>query len=407
AGGAVIADAVHIQKVGGGSASEFLKSGFEFLVNTGTTDNQNAPQVAVAANGSFVAVWASSAGSREVYMRRFATDGSPIGGETQVNTYSSNDQNAPAIAMAPDGRFVISWTSTGQDTSFDGVFAKLFDSAGNAVTGDILVNTHVADNQRFSSVSMNSSGQFVISWQSDHQDDANGVGIHAQRFDANGTPVGSEILVNSTTEGDQRFPSVALTEEGSFAVVWQSNYNAQGYEIFAQRFDANGVKEGSETQVNQYTFNDQTNATVAYSPAGRFLIAWQSTTADGSGDGVFGRLLNVSGQFDSNEFRINSETFNDQRFPSVASTANGDFVVAWHSDNQDVAGGRGVYAQLLNSAGEHVGMEIPVNSTVLGDQMNPSVGIGPSGRAVIVWESDQPEDGDAFGVFAQIFQVID
>ncbi len=51
--------------------------------------------------------------------------------EFQVNTYTLHSQMHPAVAMAPDGRFVVVWMSYGQDGSYDGVYAQRFDAQGN------------------------------------------------------------------------------------------------------------------------------------------------------------------------------------------------------------------------------------------------------------------------------------
>ena len=41
----------------------------------------------------------------------------PFGGEFQVNTYTTGDQDFPVVAVAPDGQFIIAWQSQGQDGS--------------------------------------------------------------------------------------------------------------------------------------------------------------------------------------------------------------------------------------------------------------------------------------------------
>ena len=52
--------------------------------------------------------------------------------------------------------------------------------------------------------------------------------IFGQRHDASGAEVGGEFAVNTTTASDQRNAAVAVHDDGSFVVVWQS--------LFARRF---------------------------------------------------------------------------------------------------------------------------------------------------------------------------
>ncbi len=58
----------------------------------------------------------------------------PLGGETQVNTYTTSYQLSPALAMSGTGDFVVAWNSQGQDGSGSGVFSQRAVTNGPAVT---------------------------------------------------------------------------------------------------------------------------------------------------------------------------------------------------------------------------------------------------------------------------------
>jgi hypothetical protein len=53
----------------------------------------------------------------------FALSQVPVGAEFQVNTYSSGDQFAPQIASDAAGNFVVAWSGY-QDGSFLDAFAR-------------------------------------------------------------------------------------------------------------------------------------------------------------------------------------------------------------------------------------------------------------------------------------------
>ena len=85
-----------------------------------------------------------------------------------------------------------------------------------------------------------------------------------QRFDSNGNYVGTEFLVNTYTTGDQWVPTVASDPTGNFVVTWTSqDQDGNGEGIFAQRYAANGSPLGTEFQVNSTTANDQAYSSVA------------------------------------------------------------------------------------------------------------------------------------------------
>jgi hypothetical protein len=149
-------------------------------------------------------------------------------------------------------------------------------------------------------------------------------------------PVGPEFQVNSYTTGLQRNPAVASALLGNFVVVWDSSLqDGDGYGIFGQRFNASGVPQGSEFQVNSYTTGRQYVPAVASDAGGNFVVVWHSSGQDGSGDGIFGQRFNASGVPQGSEFQVNSYTTNYQTLPAIASAANGNFVVVWSSRGQD------------------------------------------------------------------------
>ena len=77
-------------------------------------------------------------------------------------------------------------------------------------------------------------------------------------------------------------------------------------------------------------------------------------------------VLNISP-----DIQVNSYTASFQISPSVATLADGGWVVSWQSDSQDGDRG-GIYLQRYDAAGVAVGGEVQVNSHTSGSQGNPS-----------------------------------
>ncbi len=99
-------------------------------VNTYTTSTQGVPSVSLDADGDFVVVWESqgSGGTDSlgysVQGQRYASDGTTVGGEFQVNSYSTSGQRHPSVSLDADGDFVVVWESDGSggtDTSSESV----------------------------------------------------------------------------------------------------------------------------------------------------------------------------------------------------------------------------------------------------------------------------------------------
>jgi hypothetical protein len=325
----------------------------------------------------------------------------PAGAEFQVNTYTAGNQYIPKVAMDPAGDSVVTWVSANQDGSGYGVYAQRYSAAGAKQGSEFRVNTTTFDNQVYPTVAMDAAGDFTIAWAS-YKQDGNGYGIYAQRYNAAGVAQGGELHVSTTTAGDQSFPTIAMDAAGDFVVAWDSDQGGSTYGIYAQRYNAAGVAQGGQFQVNSYTAGNTTFPTIGMDNAGDFVVAWSSDGQDGSGYGIYAQRYNAAGVAQGGEFRVNTTTSGDQIYPTAGMDAAGDFVVGWESDGQD-GSGYGVYAQRYNAAGVAQGNEFLVNTFTKGDQQQPSLAVDAAGAFAITWES--PQDGSANGVYAQEYNA--
>src|SRR6188508_215988 len=79
----------------------------------------------------------------------------PAGAEFQVNTYSTGNQQGPDVGTDAAGNFVVIWTGAGdQDTSGTGVFGQRFSADGSQLGGEFQVNTYTTDDQGFQKVAV-------------------------------------------------------------------------------------------------------------------------------------------------------------------------------------------------------------------------------------------------------------
>src|SRR5262245_58014280 len=83
------------------------------------------------------------------------------------------------------------------------------------------------------------------------------------------------------------------------------------------------------------------------------------------------------------EFQVNTRTGGNQQIPSIASDAQGNFVVAW-SSIQD--GGYGVFARRYASDGHPLGGEFQVNTLISAEPKRVAVASDAKANFVVVWE---------------------
>jgi len=203
--------------------------------------------------------------------QRYNKYGVAQGNSFVVNTYTSGAQKDVAVAMDNYGDFVVVWAGEGTEDN-SGVYARVYDSFGNAVTGQFLVNSTVTNVQDMPNVAMDADGDFVVTWTAyvttDSSMDAN---VYARCYNVQGVAKTGEIVVNTNQAHYQENSDVAMDADGDFVVVWQSDQqDGNNWGVYAQRFSAAGTKKGSEFRVNTYTLNKQMDPAVANGRRRRF-----------------------------------------------------------------------------------------------------------------------------------------
>ncbi|WP_152539446.1 calcium-binding protein [Methylomicrobium lacus] len=190
---------------------KFLSLTQEMVANGLTDGNQTNTTVLSLANGGFLNFWASEDG---FYFRKFNTD-----------------------------------------TTSDNFEIKLLDTTNDSLSTDVTVANF-------------SDGGFIVAWSSP---DADGTGVYAQRFDADGAAVSPKFRVNDTITADQGKPAIAVLSDGGFVIAWVSEnqgdsiHDGQSFGddpnqpgVFAQWYDGSTVPNpiGWEVKVSDSGASD-------------------------------------------------------------------------------------------------------------------------------------------------------
>jgi hypothetical protein len=368
----------------------------EFRVNTTTANGQLFPAVAADGGGKFVVVWQSYGQDGDIsgiFGQRYDDAGAPLGVEFQVNTFTTGYQNLPSVAADAAGNFVVAWYSI---VSSAEIMARRYDDTGAPIGGEFQVNTYTTGYRSYASVAADGAGNFVVIWVNAPTFSTSE--IAGRRYDNTGTPLGDEFQVNSYTTNLQRNPSVAFVAPGGFVVTWASMQDGDGWGIFAQRYDGAGTPLGGEFQVNSYTTGDQFGPTLAALPSG-FVIAWAA------GAEITAQRYDDTGTPLGGEFQVNSYTTGGVSHAAIAADAAGAFVVTWQGAGDDpfFEGiqllDTGIFGQRYDATGAPLGGEFLVNTSVAGDQRNPAVAADAVGNFLTVWSG--PEGLDYGNVFGQ------
>ncbi len=376
------------------SAQPIVPLGGELQVNTYTTNFQRSPRLAVTPEGGFVVVWESrdqDYAGYGVFGRRFDSSGVAVGGELQVNGLAAGDQLGADLAVDPDGGFVVVWSSSqsdGDDSDNRSVQARRFSSAGAPLDGGVQVNSETTGVQQGPAIAMGADGAFLVVWEGR---DGDGDGIRGQLFASDGSPSGGEIAVNTYTTDNQNSAAVAAVGD-AFVVVWQgaaSPQDGDGYGLRGRRISSSGVPLAAELQINAAATGDQLAPAVSGGPDGDFVVSWHRFSDGGLTSEIFARRFSGPAVPQGTEFQVNTYTTGSQRGSDVQRHLSGNFVIAWGSNGSPGTDtdGYSVQGRLLSPSGALLGEAFQVNTYTTSYQTAPRLGVDVEGRFVVAWSS--------------------
>lgn len=380
--------------------------GSEFPVNTMTTGSQQTPTLAILKSGGFVAGWASKdqdGSSWGVYAQRFLANGTPDGAEFRVNETTVGSQSSPAVAATADGGFTIAWVGTNTTGTSAGVWAQRFDATGTPLGTQFRVDTTKGRFQSAPTITAARPSGFAVGWVGS---DVAGTSYrtYVQLYAQTGARVGTERVVSKTVMKRLISPPSIAPITGGFAVVWPSAAAATGNPIVAgQRLTSAGALSGTEFAITSASFAQQ-DPVVTGTADGGFAVAWTSLKQDGSGAGVFAQIYKATGVKTGATFRANTTVAADQAEPAISARPGGGFTIAWTSTSQD-GSGKGVYAKRYSPTGAALDVEFRLNTTTAGNQLQPALAIANGNDFVATWTS-AGQDGSLEGVYGQRYSVI-
>jgi hypothetical protein len=342
----------------------------DFLVSTQNAGGNVLPDVATNSAGGFAVVWQRD----HIVAKIFDAHADP-GAEFQVG-----DGDFPAVGMAPDGEFTVVWLDDLPAPAVAAVFAQRFSSSGSQLGPESTVS-NASDNPSFPDVAMDENDRSAIAWVSGNPD----VILSGRRYDGAANAFGPPFQISTSTTSIVGFPTIAMAPDGRFVVVWGST--DQQSNIAARLFDSSGSPLGDQFQVNTIP-NFADNPSVASDASGNFVVVWNRLVVQGMDYDLLAQRFSSSGSRLGAEFGIgglvNDIDVSDSP-PKVASAADGSFTIVWtrETSNPD---GVNILAQRFASDGSLIGPQFQVNKKPGLAAFNPSISSTPDGDFVIAWD---------------------
>jgi Ca2+-binding RTX toxin-like protein len=351
---------------------------------TAVVSGNSQTVVAERLDGSVVILWVDrSPGSNQydVHGKVVAADGTVLVADFIVSTSAAGNQDHMAVAArASDGAFLAVWQNypypppPGQPVAVS-IQAQLFDAAGNRLGGEFSISPSAVERVEIAPLA---DGGFMVLWESN----ANTHQIKAQRLDANGAEVGSELtlydpadfqvltsfrladayqlasgelvvsvrqefsnfgvppsafiqtfdLAGNATDSPEtlgrEFPVLALTADGGFFATYRSG---GGQTAIVQRFDADAEKVGGPVTVNLVNATFGTDTDIMALPDGGFLLSWSGTSIAGGGEAIFAQTFTAAGVRSGPAVELATSVGQSLSLVDMTTEDDGSFELTWNA----------------------------------------------------------------------------
>jgi hypothetical protein len=422
--------------------SSGARAGTQFRVDTLT----GSPDVIMTADGGFVVAGTGPfERTSALYGQRYSSSGVPLGEAFLVNSPTgAPPAGSPSIAMSPTEDFAIAWAgqdvyaqrydaappnvveSTNTSTSayrFLSFSEPLKTDGPGAVTSTENWELRDADGHKisdpFASITQTVDAKTLrasvrIDFKSpllpgDYRLSALGTiaDLAGRQLDGNADGMGGDDYIDaftivpqpvvlgamndagtSASSTDFRSAKVAINRlDGSYVLAWQGPGQGVGEtDVFARRFDAQGVPLASVVRVNSSPTNNQLDPAIAMDDSGRYVIVWSSASSTGRGLGVFGRRYANDGTPMGDEFAVEPQATAALYRSRVAMYTDGGFVVAWHVGDENT---KTIRAQRFSESGLRTGSQVEI----LAGRRDFDLALDGAGNLVIVWGQNGAQVG--------------
>ncbi len=318
----------------------------------------------------------------DILMRRYDINHQPVSDEEVLNDdVDACNQTYPGVAVDGSGASIVVWEDMRNGN--EDIFMRRFDAQCNPIGPELLVNDDGTDvHNRNAQVAMNDAGTAVVGWVDGRVTFSD---IFIQRYNASGTPLGTNTHVNESAEGSQYGVELAVAPDDSFIVLWMDSI-IDSYDVFIQRYDDNGMPLGNNVRVNtDPPYRTQTSGDLGMDAAGNFVVIWSQNDGVGFGYNIYGQLFDVAGNRIGTNYILNdgSGGLVTRRESTVAMAPDGSFTVTWTDYRHDEPA---IYARRFDAAGSPLSADFQVNDD--GNSFNhedPSIAADSMGNITIVW----------------------
>lgn len=253
-------------------------------ISSGGAGLKSRPRLAVRSTGDVVATWmgqfgpkATPAGELGVFTRQLSGTGHPTGNQTQVDTVSGAVGTTPAMAVDPDGTYLIAWASQkGTDTFNTSIYGRVFAASGAPLAAPFAITSNTVGPQGRPTVANDGQGSYLVAWQS-YFNDIWHARINGQIVSKAGGLLGKVQTISNGAGKNwaEVAPSAAVAPNGTFTLVWMEYNTWFPVGMAGMQVDRTGAPLGSQVWINSQQIGSQFRTSLASDGAGHYLAPYE------------------------------------------------------------------------------------------------------------------------------------
>lgn len=314
-----------------------------------------------------------------------------VGGIRNISDGTLNDKSAPNIVAGADGNVFMTYGDN-QTHDIDGAILKP-DGTLQTLPKPATFNT---DGTQFDAQSARlKDGNFVTVY-----DDNSGT-PRIMLTGSAGAFIKADFPIPN--DGHSEFdPQVAALSDGGFVVTWTKEFAGSDLDIRAQMYNADGTPRGPTVAVETRSDVRASESTVAGLADGGFVTVWSERPTTGGPDKMVFQRYDATGApiGEHATFDIGG-TVNNQ--PKVVALTDGGFAVAYTDNGWDAGSGNDITLQIFNENGtartgfiraNADGLGAGNNGDTAGNQTEPSITVLSNGAIAVGWTTKGLADSE-------------
>jgi len=303
-------------------------AGTSIRVNDSNANCWNVSFAVSEYNQLIFAVWQDERNgldNPDIYGQFFDLQLNPIGSNFCIHSSTGAvAQTNPAVAAKSDGGFVVVWEDYRNGSA--NIYGRCFASDAKPETDDFLVNAS-SDPMLMPAVAADSIGSFVVTWLADESNDFN---IYARKFNNNGVALMGPFKVNDDENGFQWFPAIASSSNGESIIVWEDKRDGNS-NIYGQRLRSDCSKRAGNFRIDDAQGdNQQWRPKITYGGK-RFVVVWEDFRNDPNG--IFAQWIDASLMAEGSNLKVDDNYPEGMKeMPSAAISSKDQTIFSWQDN---------------------------------------------------------------------------